>query len=312
MWFEFYKFLSGALIITGGYFIGCTIVSVFVYEEQKEIATILSEEENQEKASQEYVDKYLEDYKVAERELVNEETLKSLKTITDDTPYGIVTMQYSHDAGTFRYWCDKQIPYKILESVSRKYVIDNNCKSIHYDMEEDITKKREAILDATEKLAKQLSGLGLTDEEASSIMPDSSNKPMDSVFVTFKKSSKPAKPAKMKEILCDNANRYSYVGQLKNIPEFTSNSEKKDALKFSEYLKWKEENKESSNIRNELQTTKGDQEDTSILEYDFEERNTPSPDDTTLYDTETTTETTTDPNPDKQSSVSLNANTGWW
>ena len=178
MWFEFYKFLSGALIITGGYFLGCTIVSVWVYKDQKQIAAELTEEEKLEKDTEEYVDRYLEDYKLTERELLDEETIKSLKdiTITETTPLGVVKMYYSHEEDTFIYWSDKQVPYKILESVSRKYVMDNDCKCIHYDMDEEISAKRQELLEAT--------------EAEKNATPET---PADSVFVTFKKVTKPAK-----------------------------------------------------------------------------------------------------------------------
>ena len=145
-----------------------------------------------------FVTKYLEDYKALDREVIDEETIKALSNmlLLEETPLGIVKMYYSHDNESFIYWSERQVPYKVLESVSRKYVIDNDCKSIHYDMEEEIAMKKKELLEATQE-----------EEEE--------EEPSDSVFVTFKKTK--SAPGK-KPILCDNANRYSYRGKYQAVP----------------------------------------------------------------------------------------------
>tara|TARA_Y100000741_G_scaffold115823_1_gene86945 strand:- start:1849 stop:2787 length:939 start_codon:yes stop_codon:yes gene_type:complete len=283
MWFEFYKFLSGALIITGGYFLGCTIVSMWVYKEQKQIAAELTEEEKQEQSIKEYVDRYLEDYKLTERELLDEETIKKLNniTITETTPLGVVKMYYSHEDESFIYWSEKQVSYKVLESVSRKYVIDNDCKCIHYDMDEEIENKRQELLEATEAEKKNAT----------------TSTPADSVFVTFKKVTK---PAKKKQIFCDNANRYSYRGKYEEpIVKESTNPEKNKALNFAEYLKMKEQNKgtytlngETCNSREELQMKvkeliQDEQDHKCILECELDERRTPSTDDLSAFESRT-------------------------
>jgi len=216
--FEFYKFLSGTLIIGYGCFLGYSIVSMWVYPEQKQIAAEITEEELLEKVTEEYVTKYLEDYNDAESELLDDNFIKSLKkiTITEDTPLGIVKMYYSFDDQSFVYWSDKQVPYKVLESVSRKYVTDNNCKGIHYDMENEIETKKQELLEAVPPS-----------------QDENTIEPSNSVFVTFK-ATKP-KVNKPTAILCDNANRYSYRGKYVN-PAPVS-----DVISFKEYLRLKDE-----------------------------------------------------------------------
>ncbi len=198
MWFEVYKFLSGTIIIGCGFFLGYTIVSMYVYKEQKVIAANLTDDEKLEQSIQEFVTKYLEDYKALDRDHIDEETIKALSNITlmEETPLGIVKMYYSHDNESFIYWSERQVPYKVLESVSRKYVIDNDCKSIHYDMEEEIAMKKKELLEATQE-----------EEE---------EEPANSVFVTFKKTKV---AGEKKPILCDNANRYSYRGKYQGTGE---------------------------------------------------------------------------------------------
>ena len=223
MLFEFYKVLTGTIIIGVGFFLGYSIIGIYTYSEQKLIAAELTEDEELEKAIQEYVNKYLEEYTCLDRELMDEEKIKSLGNIIEDTPLGMVKMYYSHVDESFIYWSGSQVPYKVLESVSRKYVIDNDVKCIHYDMEEEIETKRQEILEATQEEPED---------------------PVESVFVTFKK----AKPSiKKKQILCNNANRYSYRGKYSEGQACGTETgtevtlDTNSALCFQDYLKIKDQ-----------------------------------------------------------------------
>ena len=302
MWFEFYKFLSGALIITGGYFLGCTIVSVWFYKEQKQIAAEITEEEKLEQSIEEFVGKYLEEYKVTERELLDEKIIKSLKnlTITEETPLGIVKMYYSHEDESFIYWSEKQVPYKVLESVSRKYVIDNNCKCIHYDMDEEIASKRQEILDTnhvqsdtnhvqsdTTNTKSDRTNTKSETEHETKTETKTETEP-NSVFVTFKKNKT---VEKKKPLLCDNANRYSYRGKYE-APVMTKEAK---VINFAEYLKMRTQmgtytlNGEMCNTREELQTKvkeliQDERDRECILECELDNRTTPSTDDLTAYE----------------------------
>jgi hypothetical protein len=65
----------------------------------------------------------------------------SLNTITETTPRGDVLMYYSSKMGSFVYHSrTKEIPYKYLETVARKYVIEYNCKKLYIDIRKEYEK----------------------------------------------------------------------------------------------------------------------------------------------------------------------------
>ena len=59
--------------------------------------------------------------------------------VEDTTPDGDVIMQYNKENEGFTYWSDKKnIEYKYLETVARKYVTEFRCSDIYIDREQDI------------------------------------------------------------------------------------------------------------------------------------------------------------------------------
>ena len=205
------KFLYSAVIITGGFYFSFYIVSHYVNTPLIENIKPLSDEELEELRLKEYLEKYDDDYEYLDYVEMSEEDMKKLnkKYLTEETPVGIVKMYYCHESVSFIYWSEKQIPYKVLENVSKKYVIDFNCKDIYIDMKVELQKKHDELLNkmaAEEKAAEEKAALGEEEEEE------------ESVFVTFKKNNKNNKNKKNgksgeKPVLtCDKANRYSYRG----------------------------------------------------------------------------------------------------
>jgi hypothetical protein len=82
-----------------------------------------------------YTDKYYNEYKdLKEREL-DEVDFLTLNTqyVKEETPGGHVVMSYDKDTDCFCYYTDnlKEITYDILETVARKFVVDNDCKIIY-------------------------------------------------------------------------------------------------------------------------------------------------------------------------------------
>ena len=56
----------------------------------------------------------------------------------ETTPLGNVIMFYDNKKEAFTYYSDTTMPYRFLETVSRKYVILHNCKNVFIDMEEEL------------------------------------------------------------------------------------------------------------------------------------------------------------------------------
>lgn len=86
--------------------------------------------------------KYLDELETLDRETpLSAAALKALAdcTVEECTPCGRVVMTYNHDLDRFEYWSEQShIPYKTLDTVARKFCLDNNCRSIYVDMYEEL------------------------------------------------------------------------------------------------------------------------------------------------------------------------------
>ena len=58
--------------------------------------------------------------------------------IMEKTPSGNVIMYYNNKRGSFEFYSDNTIPYRYLETVSRKYVKTFNCRYLYVDMDNEL------------------------------------------------------------------------------------------------------------------------------------------------------------------------------
>jgi len=195
MLFELYRIFFNSIIIFGGFYATYHFIENYVWlpmieEGEKSLITDYEEEEEDELSI--YLDKYNDTYnsmavntKCDIKALVN-------KQLTEDIPDGVVKMQYCSESESFLYWCKTQVPYTILETVSKKYVIEYDCKGIHVDMaaalklaeEEDEADKAEEE-DKADKAEEE-------DEADKAEEEDKKDEEID-VFATFKKYNTQAK-----------------------------------------------------------------------------------------------------------------------
>ena len=77
------------------------------------------------------------------KETKTEEELKQLKNniLFEITPNGNTIMFYDSTKKSFEYYSDKVIPYRFLDSVAKKYVIQFHCKNIYEDSQKDKVNK---------------------------------------------------------------------------------------------------------------------------------------------------------------------------
>jgi hypothetical protein len=180
--------------------------------------------------------------------------------IMENTPQGNVLMIYDIKKGSFAYYSDKNIPYRYLEVVARKYVKFFGCRPLFIDMEEELKLCEEKwSKDYELKKAKELEEKLKVEEGIKN------NKPVDvkkNVFAKFKSYNKNAggnismiappknsipnkQTAETKEdekiILKERANRYTYEGKFANF-NFLQKIErkvfnKKLGLSFSDFKK---------------------------------------------------------------------------
>ena len=133
-----------------------------------------------------------------------EKDLENLKTnfILEKTPMGNVIMYYNHERSSFEYYTDNIIPYRILDTVARKYVLTYDCCELYVDMDKEI--KEYIINGGTGTKKKEEKGAGSEDEaqgkgsvegnkESSELKETSEFNPVKSnpnVFAKFKSYNK--------------------------------------------------------------------------------------------------------------------------
>jgi len=142
----------------------------------------------------------------------------SLNTVTETTPRGDVLMYYSSKLGSFVYHSKtKEIPYKYLETVARKYVIEYNCKKLYIDIRKEYEKglnKYNEIKEKEDKAAKDAKD-GVVDETK-----ENKKKQIFANFKTYNRKGEVHNKQKDKiYILKEQANRYSYRGKIEEYSE---------------------------------------------------------------------------------------------
>lgn len=176
--------------------------------------------------------------------------------IMEHTPLGNVLMFYNNKKGAFEYYSDNAIPYRYLETVARKYVKIHNCRTIYFDMEEEL-KNYEVRLIEKEREEKE------REEKEREEKEKKVDAPKKNVFAKFKeynkdglsgrvntapppKNSIPSKNVtdnvnKHRVLLKENANRYTFEGKICNfnmiqkIPRKLV--DKKYAMTFADFKK---------------------------------------------------------------------------
>ena len=192
----------------------------------KEEETLLEGEEGEEEDE----DEEQEDEEQKDEEQESEDTepyeenedLVSLKDnfIEENTPRGIIYMAYDNSIESYIYYSKtKDIPYKYLETVARKYVIDNKCLNIYVDYKEEyiqgLNKYKQMLQERKELLENKIKEKEQKQDE------DNVENKKKNIFANFKSYNKQDKSTKnntdtnTKEyILTENSNHYKYKGNL--------------------------------------------------------------------------------------------------
>lgn len=235
-------------------------------EDSKEILQIIPYENKYKKEYQKRKEEYQKRKEADNSEELTEEKKKSLKNslLFENTPLGNVMMFYDDSRETFTYYSDSTIPYRYLETISRKYVIMYHCASLYIDMEDEIKeaeRKRDLEKEKEEKDKRErnerqdkggeekksvfakLKKYNRSDAKSQIIQPGSSNKTTNN-----SRMNGPDKTAENKNMIVkENANRYSYEGKLVNFSFLKKVDRKlldsKYAMSFSDFKKKMEKNK---------------------------------------------------------------------
>ena len=162
-----------------------------------------------------------------------EQFLKKNKNnyVIENTPLGNVAMNFNVEKGSFEYYSDKNIPYRFLETVARRYVITFQCKPLYICMDKEIQlaeqkmkEKKELIKNANAKSkTKDIFATFKNNKPNQSIQPIQINKfvkkdnKTNSGLITskFQHLTNPIHNNNT-QILKENANRYTHLGKFSN------------------------------------------------------------------------------------------------
>ena len=193
-----------------------------------------------------FENRYFIEYDDLEEKDLTEDFVKdlALNVIREETPKGEVLMYYSHEMESFIYYSKtKEIPYKYLETLARKYVIIYDCKKMYVDIrkeyEKGLKKYNELKENKTPEGGTEVTGTG----------GEKSENKKKQLFASFKTYNRKGEVnAKQKDkiyILREKANRYSYRGKIEEYKEDTMGDEetgeqsdyKDKKIDFSEFKK---------------------------------------------------------------------------
>ena len=224
------------------------------YFSQEEKELLIQKNDELKEKGEEYPEEKASEY-------IFREKIKKLNNtfVMEYTPMGNIILTFNIEKEHFEYYSDATVPYRFLETVARKFVIQNNCKSIFIDMNDELKiyeenlKKIEDKKEAERKEAerKELDENYKAPKEKKNVF--AKLKTYNNDLVTNRmgatqsippKQSRPttniSQPAQShKVILKEKSNSYSYKGKLQNFNILKkidkSSSSKKMKLSFAEY-----------------------------------------------------------------------------
>jgi hypothetical protein len=226
----------------------------------------LFEEENQKEEIKEQDIDEIEKIKKEAHLYVLNKCLDKFKNsyIMEKTPLGNVAMCYNHAKGSFEYYSENTIPYRYLETVSRKYVMTFQCKNLYIDMnielQNAITKKelkeKEKEKEKEEKELKTKDNQLKTKDIFAKFKSNNRetisrenlnlnvvNKGKNSKQMYTNTNTKNQSISNDKYIIKENANRYTHSGKFANL-NFLKKIDRKVvdknyALSYKDFIKAK-------------------------------------------------------------------------
>jgi hypothetical protein len=176
-----------------------------------------------------YENKYIEEVNNLDTYDLSEEKLNNLKQsiVFENTPMGHVIMYYNHLTNSFFYYCDrKDIPYKYLDVVARKYIKVFNCKIIYIHMSDELENSKNKLKELKEKKKDENKNKKEVEKK--------------DVFVKLKNYNvKSEKPIKDEDYLIkENINNFKWSGFLKDYSFLQQSKKNKDAsvLSYQDFI----------------------------------------------------------------------------
>jgi hypothetical protein len=176
--------------------------------------------------------------------------------ILECTPLGNVYMRYNNQKKSFEYYSNSTIPYRFLESIGRKYVMTFRCKALFVDLEEELKvaaekEKEKALEKEKEKDTKENDKSNIVQKFKSynkDLKMDKNmmkGRPGQNALPLQMKAVLPITNANgEKQVLKENANRYTWIDRLTNLQLLKKVNrktiDKQYALSFADFKKMQE------------------------------------------------------------------------
>lgn len=152
-WVEKNAPCTGLLAIGGiGILISAVILSYVVYKPLQNL-----KDEELPEVEEVYDTKYLTELKDMEPRVLTEADLEALKSniIEDESPVGLIKMYYDHTYRGFIWFCDRNpVPYRFLETIVRKYIIEYDCCNLYVDLHDEVEKSHRLAVKASKKFSE--------------------------------------------------------------------------------------------------------------------------------------------------------------
>lgn len=178
--------------------------------------------------------------------------------ILETTPLGNIYMRYNNKKQSFEYFSNSTIPYRYLETVGRKYVMNYWCKPLFIDLEEELNKAKNKVEE--EKNINTITSNNTTNNNTSSkphvpsgpnrikkytseVKPTKNRIQSDFTLPSHVKANLPdvnnIGSQQEKQVLKETSNRYTWEGRIANLTLLKKVDkklvDKKLALSFADF-----------------------------------------------------------------------------
>jgi len=208
---------------------------------------IKKDEDNETKIVVKYEDKYMEQFNNLSTRILDNKELDLLKNsyLMEMTPLGNVIMFWNNDRGTFTFYADSTIPYRFLEVVSRKYVVQNKCKQLYIIPElilvNEMVKPEATTNDKPSVFAKLKKYNNNSIQSVKVLQTNTVSASAASAVPSSVKNNSIGRGVKTRETnnmyMKDNANRYSCEGKIVNFSFLKKEKKIGKNISFAEYKK---------------------------------------------------------------------------
>jgi len=152
--------------------------------------------------------------------------------VLENTPMGNIYMRYNNNKCSFEYFSNNTIPYRYLEPVGRKYVMTYWCKPIFVDIEEELKRaeikytedmkkkeedekrKQEEMKNNPRNVMARMKSYNKDTKNQTAIQPMKNRSSNNVLPPQIKATIQTVNQTSEKQLLKENANRYTWEGRL--------------------------------------------------------------------------------------------------